>query len=38
MNRTGLIATIKVCSTSSPLDLLLRPVAPELPLTTPQSF
>jgi integrase/recombinase XerD len=32
------IATTKVCSTSSPLDLLPRPVASELPSTTPQSF
>jgi integrase/recombinase XerD len=32
------IATIKVCSTSSPLDLLPRPVTPPTPPTTPQYF
>ncbi len=32
------IATIKVCSTTSPLDLLPRPVPPEPPPTTPQHF
>ena len=32
------IATIKVCSTSSPLDLLPRPVAPESSTLTPQTF
>ena len=32
------IATTKVCSTSSPLDLLPRPVPPASPPTTPQYF
>jgi integrase len=32
------IATSKVCSTSSPLDLLPRPVAVEPKPTTPQHF
>jgi len=32
------IATIKVCSTTSPLDLLPRPVAPEPKPTAPQYF
>jgi site-specific recombinase XerD len=32
------IATIKVCSTSSPLDWLPRPVTPEPPIPTPEHF
>jgi site-specific recombinase XerD len=32
------IATSKVCATSSPLDLLPRPVAPPVPPTPPQYF
>ena len=32
------IATTTVCSTSSPLDLLPRPMAPEVPPTPPQPF
>ena len=32
------IATSKVCSTTSPLDLLPRPVAPEAKPTPPQYF
>jgi site-specific recombinase XerD len=32
------IATVKVCATTSPLDLLPHPVAPELKPTSPQYF